>query len=277
MITSNKQFNSIDLIEDCLNQIYWARKSNLLARSKRFKEKQEHQNIHGETNEIDLSASRTVPLLGKEEFSKIPAPHKSELLDSNVNVPLQETTFAVPISKVKYLSTKKSYLSGQTTSHDTAAEKLYDDFIDEISKWLKNNSTGAKDEDLRGEYADFLVDKYLSRKLDVFERSDIVAEVRKRLANDIEEFASSGTIPNATSNKSLKPEAVSAEFSIPKLLEEKRSQQQKEKVKSHYEAFQNTKKRVDFHPDVKTLQEYTDLNDEIKSLIDSLQTTKPLN
>ena len=196
-----QDLNSIDLLEDCLKKIYWARRSNLLARIKRSKEKLDTNN-----SAALLGVESTEKYLGsdihEERFNNAKFDVKKEEVDSRIasihgSSPTKKSVQVTPINKAQYLDTKKrSKNSTDSSKDDNAAVSLYDNFLNEVSKWLKSNPQGVKDENLRGEFADFLVDKYLSSKLDIYERSEMVANIRKQVSNDIEEFASVGTPPN---------------------------------------------------------------------------------
>lgn len=315
--TSVKQdLNSIDLLEDCLKQIYWARRSNLLARIKRSKEKQDNCNsvLFGESTEKSLVSgshgeriNNAILDLKKEEID-------DRIASSHTSSP-KKLFQVTPINKAQYLDMKKrSKNSSDSSKDDTVAVSLYDNFLNEVSKWLRSNPQGVKDENLRGEFADFLVDKYLSSKLDLYERSEMVANIRKQVSNDIEEFASVGTPPSRNqdiistkqqliqNNSIQQPKPLSSSPSgerntddltedsnapppvqppppvppVSKPFEQDREKQQKEKIKSQYENFVNTKKKVSLHPDNKMMQEYSDLNQDIQSLLSSLQNGKTI-
>jgi len=128
----------------------------------------------------------------------------------------------------------------------------------------------------------------------------MVANIRKQVSNDIEEFASVGTPPcrnqdilskkqnlinssvqqpsQSSSQEELNDNSIDDSISMKapptmaaKPSKQDKEKQQQEKVKSQYENFVTTKKRVSLHPDVKIMQEYSDLNQDIQSLLSSLQ------
>ena len=300
--SDKKNLNSLDLLEDCLKKIYWARKSNLLARIKRSKEKRDNYKsefaLYG-----DESTDKSVALENHDETintaifgSNREGIEEERVPFISISSPSKIPIHATPINKSQYLGLKKT----KTHKDDAAAVSLYEFFLTEVSKWLKSNPQGGKDENLRGEFADFLVDKYLSSKLDIFERSEMVANIRKQVSNDIEEFASVGTPPcrnqdilskkqnlinssvqqpsQSSSQEELNENSIDDSISMKapptmaaKPPKQDKEKQQQEKVKSQYENFVTTKKRVSLHPDVKIMQEYSDLNQDIQSLLSSLQ------
>ncbi len=51
---------------------------------------------------------------------------------------------------------------------------------------------------------------------------------------------------------------------------EEKQRLEKKKVKAQYEQFMSMKKQTDAHPDKETLQQYSDLNSDIQSLLASI-------
>ena len=293
-MTQANTMNSLDLIEDCLKQIYWARKSSLIARAKRFKEKHE-QSAESSSSIVDEIEQPN------EAVGKV-ATASSYEISSESDFHLNQPSLKISaINKSQYVRKKITDKVLSSKSDDLVAQSLYIDFLFEISKWLKTNEQGLRDENVRGEFADYLVDKYLSKKLDIFERSEMVADIRKQVSNDIENFASEAIIPErnpklcnnkspgngdpstgeanddnivTTSseelNNSIKPSINSS------AKEEEKVKKQKDKIKAQYDSFTSTRKKVTMHPDAKIVQEYSDLNNDIQSLISSLQNGKIL-
>ncbi len=57
-------------------------------------------------------------------------------------------------------------------------------------------------------------------------------------------------------------------------IEKRRAAAEKVKIKAQYESFMSLKKQAEDHPDHQTAQQYSALNDDIQSLLTSLQSTK---
>lgn len=297
-----KELNSLDLIEDCLSKIYWARKANLLARAKRFKEKRELQetkrtggNLFTADNDNNLFEENENRIVDDKEVEKhspgkrpVKFSQTQHLLDDSIrkNEPL-------PTNHIQYSELRKD--GKESNKHDLIAIKLYEDFLNDVTNWHKNNAKGVNDENLRGDFADFMVDKYLTSKLDIYERSELVALVRRQISNDIESLASDGNIPTPNEEillrkEEAKPlEPVNHQKDHPKqdmtfphenasmsASPTKSYLSKNTKIQKQLETYQQTKKKVEFHPDVKTLQEYTELNDDIKSLLSALQKKQPV-
>lgn len=118
------------------------------------------------------------------------------------------------------------------------------------------------------------------------------AKVKKSLKEgkdqNLQKPAPSGTTkrPASTSeNKSIannsqsRPSVADAGSNLPEqkpkthlpMTAEEKAKQEKQKMKEQYEAFMNLKKKTETHPDVQSINQYTDLNDDIMSLISSIK------
>ena len=308
MLSPSKN-NSIDLIEDCLNHIYRSRKKNLLEKARKFNEKYEekknpqkkdnpflsnndpaeidelsHTSINGKERESVKLTEKTDELEVEDHISPrgINKKNKKSDIDEKEEIRILQsitTQFKAPDLKPMPFNKYKSITSSE---HDPVAESIFNEFSIELQKWMAANQTA--DDEVRGEYADFLIDKYLARKLDLFESSPKIASIRKTISQVVEQFASSAELsellphlpPVDITDHSPQKETemnTGVNVAIARKMAEEKSQQHKQKVKSQYETFLNMKKRADSHPDNKTVQQYTELNDDIKSLLSSIQQT----
>jgi hypothetical protein len=327
--------NSIDLIEECLDQIYKCRKSALLARARKFKEKEDR--IRSSNNGIGGNARHQfVRETTNYEYDDV----DDDLIDDNEQLKELSVKFSAPPPKPLSNRTSTPYTKADLNQFDSAppdecdliAESAFAEFSLEITTWLNNHSKDVVgDDDIRSEFADQMVHSYLSSNLDRLPSSKRVTEIRKLIANTIEDFVSSGAIklnitslkqtnnmtrtlsqgtiptvtntqsaaqtsnsgngknkvtfvaPNNTQNnntngsKSTQPAVTVVETpsTAPVIQKVKPAADdktlEKKKIKAQYEQFMNMKKKTDTHPDNETLQQYTDLNDDIQSLLSSLQ------
>merc|ERR1711916_377659 len=80
--------------------------------------------------------------------------------------------------------------------NDLAAATFFEEFKNELCTWGAKNNLKYSDEDARTDLADFLTDKYMSKKLDPLPPSKIVSNTRKRMMEIIEELAKPGLLPH---------------------------------------------------------------------------------
>ena len=80
--------------------------------------------------------------------------------------------------------------------NDLAAATFFEEFKTELCTWWANNNLKHSDEDARTDLADFLTEKYMSKKLDPLPPSKIVSNTRKRMMEIIEELAKPGLLPH---------------------------------------------------------------------------------
>lgn len=85
---------------------------------------------------------------------------------------------------------RDAYNSRDELALDTQSVQVFDEFKDELCKWFRTNVTGRNNVDARGQYADFLNEKYLCQKLDPLPPSKIVSNVRRNISNIVEALGS---------------------------------------------------------------------------------------
>ena len=142
-----------------------------------------------EEEEEESPAVATRPKAGKVvKFQKQPLPP----------IPRKKTVSSLQITK------KQDDMLSSHPEPDTVAAKALQDFKAELDR-LTADAGSARN---KGSIADFLTDKYLSRRLDTLPTTSIVSRVRREVAGLIEQFIES---PRAS--------ALASKSSAPAILE----------------------------------------------------------
>lgn len=293
------QESSLSIIEDCLQQIYDVRKSALAARIRKFEHKRERDLVskgyspaafaHNDGRRLNIHNEHEVE--EEEDMTE-----DKKMLDE-----LAGTFVPPPVThQVPSIQTKES--------DDASADELFRGFCLEMKTGIQKCSENDMDEDLRADYCDYLVDKYLSNSLDALSSTLIVSSIRRIVASVIEEFASTGSVSNTdvlepsysltgdkcdvlgVDNKdctlespelnvtltptSSKPSGVSPKISKSNALSEQqrtKEQEEKRKIQQQYETYLKLQQTDAGHPDNEVVEQFTQLNDELQSLIASIQ------
>lgn len=85
---------------------------------------------------------------------------------------------------------KDAYNSRDELANDTESVQVLEEFRDELCSWFRTNITGRNNIDARGQYADYLNDKYLCQRLDPLPPSKTVSNVRRNISNLVEALGS---------------------------------------------------------------------------------------
>lgn len=343
MIAYNKKNpGTIDLVEDCLEQIHRCRKAALMARARKFREKEERLR---QSNPYVLGSSYDRNKKSNYDEEEEQYDEDDEILKDLSSKFTAPAPKVVPLAPPDYSVAYNSKEPSAEDDADRIAQDAYVEFTTEITAWLNNHSKDViEDDDIRADFADHLVHFYLSSNLDKLPATKKVVEIRKSIAGTVEEFASSGKIklnasimklsssirgsfsektptssssalgkpagkvspkniqnfeedpvgkgqdktknsenqkPNVKNNKSAVNtadgnSAVSlAEKKAIKVADpNEKKKTEKQKIKEQYEAYMSMKKNVEVHPDNDTVKQYSDLNDDIQSLISSIQGTR---
>lgn len=313
--------NSLDLIEECLDSIYKCRKSALLARSRKYKQKEERKAVH--TFVYNNPNSRVHASTFEREYNLDES--ESENGDDEENnrmVKELSLKFSAPPppnenqkSQVYSEESLKGLNIGGDSSTDECnhiAESAFSDFSLEITTWLSNHSKDVvSDDDLRAEFADHLVHRYLSCNLDRLPSSRRVSEIRRLIATTVEEFVSNSAVNlsvttlkqrngmakdraqdgTAAAEKEGRTTAVEqtskSTLTTRKELtgppkgnvagvvvppaDDEKRRAEQRQIKRRYEEFMHLRRQTEGHPDNHTLQQRAELNDDIQNLLTSIQ------
>jgi predicted transcriptional regulator len=85
---------------------------------------------------------------------------------------------------------RDAYNSRDELANDTESVQVFEEFKGELCQWFRTNITGRNNIDARGQYADYLNDKYLCHKLDPLPPSKTVSNVRRNISNVVEALGS---------------------------------------------------------------------------------------
>lgn len=315
--------NSLELIEECLDQIYRCRKSALLARSRKYKEKEERKAAHLSVYK-STSSSINAGSVDREYNLDESESENDDDEENNRMVKELSLKFSAPPppkgsqkSKVYSEESLRGLNIGGDSSTDECdriAESAFNDFSLEITTWLSSHSKDVvSDDDLRAEFADHLVHRYLSSHLDRLPSSRRVSEIRRLIATTVEEFVSSSAVSlsvtslkqrnvmakdraqdddNAAAEKGGRattavgqtvkstiatqkepaglPEGKAVGVVVPPADEKRRGAEQRQ-IKRQYEQFMSLRRQAEGHPDDHALLQRAELNDDIQSLLASIQ------
>lgn len=184
--------------------------------------------------------------------------------------------------------------------NDKEATDIYEAFKKELRHWWNTNPTKRNDEDLRGDLADDLTERFLCQRLDPLPPSRVVTNIRKTISHVIEDFASKGILPT---DIVAPPEEEKIQEPLTKYAKEKqmkelqeiaeknerkekyqkelqassalRVEQEKKRIKEQYESYMKLKNqtKVVEQEDDKREKELESHLDDIRSLISSIKGT----
>ena len=178
------EVSSLAIIEECLDRIYLSRRTNLINKARKFKEKQArkaHQQqerpaytrMRGETDSAMDDTDSDTQIM-EELALKFKAPPPTVAAAQNDKKPDAIAALA------------KTY-----EDQDATSLEVFREFCDEVNCIVDDYPARIPDDEFRGEYCDALMHKYLSLKLDKMMATRTVAKVRKHVAGIIEQFAAS--------------------------------------------------------------------------------------
>eukprot|EP01038_Epipyxis_sp_PR26KG_P005278 gene5278-7338_t len=301
MKSSNQSRHStIDIIEDCLTDIYQSRRSALLAKIRKQEAKDKrrveknagfrlNQNQDDEKNFLLDSSYSITSNHSYDNSNQNDDDMQDEDLEEEDKIlkELSNTFIAPPVisiapEKKDVMAKNNETIPTLTKSEsvyqlhndeDYSAQLIFKQFCQEFLNAIKTAKSKEhwEDDDMRGEYCDYLIDKHLSHNLDKMKSTKNITNVRRMVANIIEEFASSGLLSANTMNMLEFPEnAMNGDYDK-KTIRRKNPIDEKKKIKEQYENYMALKKKTEIHPDNSTEQQYIDLSQDIQSLISSIQ------
>jgi hypothetical protein len=326
------------MIEDSLEAIYAGRKSTLLARARKFKENQMNKKSQRDQNPVPRSAymkdfddydeeddeeDNDEAEYQKDALRSVRPPSVSSTAPPSFAPPAVEVLSeisktarkgagtGVDVKKAKAITTQAE-ASNSGGAGDQIALAAYETFCAELQEWIKDEKA-VTHEDVRGDYCDHLIDKYLANSLDILDSSATISQVRKDISHAVEQFASEGTLPagvlsyklavqeeskdkkgaagaavkggkgaantGAAAGKGGKksvvfgqdPSDTKAKGTAPLAAKPSGSEAEKTKIRQQYEQFMKLKKKNEDHPDEAKIAECQNLNDDIQSLLSTLQ------
>ena len=126
-----------------------------------------------------------------DEDHRVPKP----ILKSKKSVSFKKQ----PLPPITRKRSSESRLNDEATSspHDKEAMAVLHEFKSELKQLMKSENGLSKSNDPsdRGAYADYLTERYLSQRLDALPSSKVVTRVRRDIAQMIETFVQSGSVP----------------------------------------------------------------------------------
>mmetsp|Transcript_6151 Transcript_6151/g.11741 ORF Transcript_6151/g.11741 Transcript_6151/m.11741 type:complete len:329 (-) Transcript_6151:1102-2088(-) len=180
----------------------------------------------------------------------------------------------------------------ESQQDDLEAQKTFDAFKNELNEWWIDNALRREDEDLRGEVADSLTERYMCHKMDPLPASRTVTHIRKTMAQILENFACDGELPPDITGeivvkskkkpitaydimKAKEDAEKQAENSYQRKREEARAKEtgkdrennERKKIKDQYENYMRLKSKALDHEDNAKEKEIESHLDDIKSLI----------
>jgi hypothetical protein len=303
---------SIDLLDECHQSIYQLRKKckEMKKRSRLFDptssaEQKRDIPVNVSFQEKNGSHHEESPTLSRINPNSISRSESMESNPGNEN-PSTAARFSQPKKSISTNSPPKrsegltGFSSLEDQKNDKTAADIYEAFKKELRHWWHANPTKRTDEDIRGDLADDLTERFLCQRLDPLPASRVVTNIRKTMSHVIEEFASHGTLPAEIvtpeeERKALEPVTKFAkekqELELKAIAEERerrerqqkesqesqvrRAEQEKQRIKEQYESYmklKNQTKNVE-KTEGKQEQELENHLDDIRSLISSIKGT----
>ena len=178
------EVSSLAIIEECLDRIYLSRRTNLINKARKFKEKQARK-AHGQQE--------------RPAYTRMRGETDSAMDDADSDTQIMEELalkFKAPPPTVAVAQNDKkpdaiAALAKTYEDQDATAVEVFREFCDEVNCIVDDYPARIPDDEFRGEYCDALMHKYLSLKLDKMVATRTVAKVRKHVAGIIEQFAAS--------------------------------------------------------------------------------------
>jgi hypothetical protein len=197
--SGGKTLTSIELLEECLSAIHRCRRSSLEDRLRSHRR-----------NAASVSASKAAVKDGQAAtayhrnvtVSKIVRQESAEVPIRSINETAAATAPS-PASKARKMPSTDS-IKDDDDHDDTPnnahlnediAVKAINELKDEINSWWEKNPKKRLDEDERGDFADFMTEKYLCQVLDPLPPSKKVSAVRKDVSQMLESFVATGALP----------------------------------------------------------------------------------
>jgi hypothetical protein len=195
--------NSIDMIENCLDEIYKMRKSLIDKKSTRLIL---HNNKKREiVSSVPINSDKVIPESSSSSLSVI------EKMSSYINSkkPQNQPGYLDTFHKVhsesvlrpnkleKGVRFKEEIVKVSIENSDASPDlhQIVNNFKNEIESWRESKSDLERNDDNNREsFANYLAEKYLCTTLDNFRASPVVTQLRKALTEIIENFATEGVI-----------------------------------------------------------------------------------
>lgn len=204
--------SSLDIIESCLNKIYTVRKKVLVNKSRRYEEEiQQKKNSPSKTSEnlINQSMIRSNEVSRNKNDDNIDDEGDVGYEDERLIKELKESYQAFnpqgikPTPEVTTTKGGGNNSSNSSNNNNIDEQKLKEiyEFRSELEGLISGSKGKNYDEQQIEETCNYLLDKYLTNKLDLAQPTPQVAMIKQSISNVIEEIASSGTL---SSNAVLK-------------------------------------------------------------------------
>ena len=312
--SENRRPNSIDILEESLLLAYTARKKSIEQRLRSTRNKAQRSNRYGAKSRTrssttprrqysdetvhDNDQDDDVPQLSVSPTTSRPPPalsSSSSVTQTNTHVsssPKRHTQDKKSTTRPP-LSTAFSTLEDQL--HDKEAAEIFEAFKKDLSHWYKTNPLKRSDEEIRGDVADDLTERYLCQRLDPLPASRVVTNIRKVVSQIIEEFAATGVLPlemsgekktgqdgpvtkyaqqKAVAEMEAQRAAAEAEAKRKATIEKNaadRAAAEKKRMKEQYEQYMALKRQSADTEDNKKANEIETHLDDIRSLISSIK------
>lgn len=298
-----REETTLSLIEDCLNQIYTVRKRSLLQRKA-------HHNTVMQNRRMELDSpvhsptgkGRPVILPFGEEEPDYDAEERGKLvkdLSSKFKAP---SAIAQPPIKAR--------MADPIKKPSQNPQAILDNFLATFKEIV---SKAEPDDEFDAE-CEQLTEQFFTDGLDLLPPSAQVSEIRKKISVMIEDLASGDiekhremalqTVPPSQQQQQqapLKPalkKSKSVQFidakSSPLASEEggdvedvrpaassaapvDKGAAEKQRIKQQYENYMKLKRKNDQHKDSQRIKEYESLNEDIKTVLQSIQAPNPLH
>ena len=210
--SKNNELNSLALLEECLSLVYASRKNTLEIRAKDYAAAMQKKKARAQFHRQRIVIESTNNSLDKEEDAQQDVYEEISSKFKAVKANSSKTTASVSAtphagSPEKKLNPKEenkqlfkntnTFSTAEGMAGDNDSVSLLNGCKLEIVKWWEDNKVRRDDDESRGEFADYLTDKYLSNKLDKMPSSKVITTTRKSVSALIESFASDGVVDDS--------------------------------------------------------------------------------
>lgn len=153
------QLNSIDLLDECLTSIYKCRKECIQQRIASRRNKKTSK-TNDKQKSTPYQRNVAVSQISSQKSEEVLSRPSSSSFDKISNTSSDSLTASIPVqtSAHQQMMQTESHISA---SYDLTAVTAINNLKQEMHSWCNKNSKKASDEDERGDFADFLTEKYL--------------------------------------------------------------------------------------------------------------------
>lgn len=242
----------MDLIESCLDNIYKARKAQLMARTRKYNRKLAQQSNRVHSPQKKALKKYTLNVDGDDD------------IDDEVMIKQLTSKFiAPPVAPIDYSNSSSKANDLSDIEPQIIFEQFYADF--EAATSVEQGASNMAEEQVE-EICNSLIEKYLSNGLDLVPQTQEVCLIKQSISKMIEEFATA-VLSHGVEKV---PKKKDSDGMTLQNRQSQKEEMERDKIRKQYESYLKIKKRNDDHPDHSRIKDYESLNSDIKAVLDSM-------